>query len=491
MHVPASRSSELARIAAEAASGDTSSVRFRVVHGPDPLPALDAPEFSLFSAAGLAMSAGTWPSTTSAFSGTVQIDGPQPDGRRDTSAYEGLTVPNPGFLNESTRRIDVLLTLGSTHWSPTHRDCLMNSLVVERLSMLAARVAGGPVLHLHTPVAPYQEQHVSERGDGSSERLRDAVGPCIRMSVGVEPGHSAARLDFQADVAALADEYGLGLRLDDRRLHRVRGEWFTIRGFDQAKYRQERNLLFPDAPLHTPKRALVATLVGPARVGVAALAAAALRARGIGVLACAVTSMRRIAFINLVLPAANAPGPPPPPWSGDWDHAMKTLVDRCALVHPQLAAEGIDESGVNDYKIAVSAPMRCVYPPSSRRTGASLTGRVPYPLWLAWDVPHPTVGTRGVLEEVKAGLAPYTEQCEVAYVQSRLVSGDVVRGRAKLVVVLARAHRDGVEAQRVLTEAAAYAEERTLERLLALPDVEPERVRLRLSSRERWTAQSR
>src|SRR5262249_1279619 len=304
--------------------------------------------------------------------------------RPETCSYSGLTVPNPGFLNESTRRIDVLLTLGSTHWSPSYRDCLMCSLITERLSRLAMERAGGPVLDLLTPAAPFQDQHVSERGDGSNERLRDAIGHCIRMSVGVDPNRSTARLDFEMGLAALAAQYGLRLRLDVGRSTRVRGEWFTIRGFARERYRHERNRLFPDAPMHLPKQALIATVMAPARVGMTTQVTGALRARGIGVLAASIFNMRKIGFINLVLPAAEDTCPPRPAGSCDWDHAMKALADRCTTDHTQATDDTNDESVFTDYRFAISAPMRCSYPPSSRRTGAIATGRVPYPLWLRW-----------------------------------------------------------------------------------------------------------
>ena len=505
MPLPSTRSSELARIAAEAAGASTSSVRFTVIHGPadldqDPIrwaagqpqgtqqdPQLWPSDFSLFSAAGLSMSASTWPSAMSTFTGPVEIGEPAPTGREETCSYSGLTVPNPGFLNESTRRIDVLVTLGSTHWSPTYRDCLMNSLVTQRLCGLAKERAGGPVLHLHTPVAPFLDQHVSERGDGSSERLRDAIGHCVRMSVGVDPNMPTARLDFEEGLAALAEEYGLGLKLDDRRFNRVRGEWFTIRGFDRERYRQERNRLFPDAPMQLPKQALIVTVMGPARAGVSAQVIAALRARGIGVLAASFCSMRKIGFDHLVLPATDHAGPPLPAWSGDWDEAMNTLADRCATA-PGEDSDGGDENLVVNKTFAISTTMRCFYPQSSRRTGASATGRVPYPLWLRWEVPHRVIHTPRLLANVRVNLQPYAQQCEVAYAQSRLVRGDVVRGQAKLIVVLAHGHRDHAEAQRMLTDAAERAQEETLKQLLAARDIEAGRTRLRMSPRERWLA---
>lgn len=502
MPVALSRSSELAKIAAEAAGVDTSSVRFVVTHnaaGADTEPIwrgtwqgqMGEPEvwptdFSLFSAAGMSMSASAWPSPISAFAGPVHMDQPTVIARAST--YSGLSVPNPGSLNESTRRIDVLVTLGSTPWSPLYRDCLMNALVIERLSNLAMERGGGPVLHLHTPVAPFSDQHVSERGDGSSERLRDAIGPCIRMSVGVDPNTSNARLDFEVGLTALAEEYGLGLKLDDRRFNRVRGEWFTIRGFDRERYRYQRNRLFPQAPMLPPKRALIATLVGPARVGMTVQLIAALRARGIGVVAASISSMRRIAFINLVLPAAVGTRPLPQPWTGDWDDAMKTLASRCAPDRSWQGDETGDESVVTDCKFAVSAPMRCSFPPSSRRTGASTTGRIPYPLWLRWEMPHRAMDTPRLLAQVQANLKPYAEQCDVAYAQSRLVRSDVVRGRAKLIVVLLQGPRDHARAQQQLTDVALRTQEQTLEELLAVREIERARARLRISPRERWLA---
>jgi hypothetical protein len=433
------------------------------------------------------MSASTWPSAKSTFSGPIQIGQPEPTGRPRTCSYSGLTVPNPGFLKESTRRIDVLVTLGSTHWAPSYRDCLMNSLITERLTGLAMERAGGPILYLYTPVAPFQGQHVSERGDGSNEPLRDAIGHCVRMSVVVDPNMPTARLDFEEGLADLAEEFGLGLKLDDRRFNRVRGEWFTIRGFDRERYRQARSRLFPDAPMQLPKRALIATVAGPARVGMTAQVIGALRARGIGILAASSSGLRGIGFDHLVLPAADHDGPPHPAWSGGWDEAMETLADRCATDRWRSADYKGDENLLINYKFAISTSMRCSYPQSSRHTGASATGRVPYPLWLRWEVPHRTVHTPGLLAEVQANLQPYAQQCEVAYAQSRLVRGDMVRGLAKLVVVLAHGHRDHTEAQRQLTDVAERAQEQTLKQL-AVRDIEAGRTRLRMSPRELWLA---
>ena len=490
------KSSELARIAAEAAGTHFSSVQFTLTHGPAngslPTPIIDPDkedpngwptDFCHFSVAGLSMSMSTWPSAMSAFSGRVQIGPADPAGQHDTYSYFGHAVPNPGFLNQSTRKVEVLITLGTAHWSPTYRESLMQALVIEKLTGLAAE-RDAPVLHLHTPVAPVPLSIRAERGDGSNERLRDAIAPCLRFSIGVDPQMSEARLDFETELAALAEEYGFGLKLNDQRFNRVRGEWFTIRGFDRERYRQARGRLFPDAPVLTPKRAVIASLVGPSRTGTTAAAVAALRERGIGVLAASISSMRKTTFINLVLPV-NADDPQThPQWSGGWLDALPRLSATAG--HRRHGADQPGDSLIDDWKVAISPAMRCSYPPSSRQTGATFTGRVPYPIWLWWQLPHRTVDTPTLLAEVQAAMQPHARRCEIAYAQSRLCRGDVVRGRAKLIVMLSQEHRDHAAVQRLLTDATEAAQLRIRERLPALGRVDPSKIRLRLSPRERW-----
>ncbi|WP_433379336.1 hypothetical protein ACQPZX_13305 [Actinoplanes sp. CA-142083] len=498
MTVPANftKSSELAQIAAEAAGTYFSSVEFTLTHGYGPLPTSvigDEPDkedvtawptdFCHFSAAGLSVSTSIWPSTMSAFSGRVQIGQVEHAGAPDTYSYSGHAVPNPGFLNQSTRKVEVLITLGNTHWSPTYREALMQALVIEKLTGLAGQ-RGAPVLHLHTPVAPVPQISRSERGDGSNERLRDAIGPCLRFSIGVDPKMAEARLDFETELAALAEEYGFGLKLDDQRLNRVRGEWFTIRGFDRERYRQARSRLFPEAPVLTPKRAVIASIVGPSRAGTTAATVQALRERGVGVLAASISSMRKTTFINLVLPVAADTPDTLPQWTGGWLDALPRL-SAFAGHRPGAAGES-DESVIADWKVALSPVMRCSYPPSSQQTGATATGRVPYPIWLWWQLPHRTVDTPALLAEVQAALQPYTRRCDIAYAQSRLCRGDVVRGRAKLIVMLSQEHRDHETVQRLLTDATEAAQLRIREWLPALGQVDPSKIRLRLSPRERW-----
>ncbi|MBL7252892.1 hypothetical protein [Paractinoplanes lichenicola] len=490
------KSSELARIAAEAAGTYFSSVQFTLTHGlgngPPPMPVIDPDkddpngwptDFCHFSAAGLSVSVSTWPSAMSAFSGRVQIGTDEDAGHRDTYSYFGHAVPNPGFLNQSTRKVEVLITLGTAHWSPTYREALMQALIIEKLTALAAE-RDAPVLHLHTPVAPVPLSIKSERGDGSNERLRDAIAPCLRFSIGVDPQMSGARLDFETELAALAEEYGFGLKLSDQRFNRVRGEWFTIRGFDRERFRQARNRLFPRASSNTPRRAAVVSVVGPSRTGTTATAVAALRERGVGVLAASISSMRKTTFINLVLPVDPEVPEELPPWSGGWLDALPRLSG-FATLRPAVT-DRADDSLIADWKVAVSPPMRCTYPNSSQQTGATTTGRVPYPIWLWWQIPHRTVDTPALLGVVQAALQPHTRRCEIAYAQSRLCRGDVVRGRAKLIVMLSQEKRDHAAVQRLLTDATETAQLRIREQLPALGRVDPSKVRLRLSPRERW-----
>jgi hypothetical protein len=503
MAIQTSRSSELARFAAETAGADTSSVRLRLVVGPAgfspeeltrPVPAFDPPlldlahwpsDFWLFSVAGLAMGVCAWPGAATVFGEPFEVGAPQKTERAETYAFDGFSVPNPGFLNGPNRRIDALLTLNSTHWAPSYRDCLVNGVVLARICELAVERGHGPILHLHSPVAPFIDQQVSARGDGSQERLRDAVGPCVRLSVAVNPQEPNARLDFEQGLVALAEEYGLGLKLNDRRFNRVPGEWFTIRGFDRERYRQVRARMFPDTPMHLPKHAMIATVMGPQRLGMAADVIARIHANGVGVLAAAVSSVRKIGFVNLVLPLADGSDLSAPAWSGQWDDGLKLIAERCRSLDAH-GPDHEDHGAFAGFKVALSPPMQTSYPQSSRRTGASVTGRVPYPLWLRWDLPNRTVGTPMLLTMVEQNLAPYAEHTEIAYAQARVGRGDVVRGRAKLVVLLAQAPRDVADAQAVLNEVAERVQERTLEQLSDTRLVASGRARLRLSPRERW-----
>ncbi|HTF10309.1 MAG TPA: hypothetical protein VK659_19250 [Asanoa sp.] len=503
MAMHTTRSSELARIAAEAAGADTSSVRLRLIHGPagfspdgltKPIPAFEPPlhdlaqwpsDFWLFSVAGLAMAVCAWPTPATVFTEPFEVGAPRPTDRPETFAYDGFSVPNPGFLNEPNRRIDALLTLNSTHWAPSYRDCLINGVVLAQICQLAVERGHGPIVHLHTPVAPFIDQQVSARGDGSHERLRDAVGPCVRLSVAVNPHEPTARFDFEQGLVALAEEYGLGLKLNDRRFNRAPGEWFSIRGFDRERYRQVRARMFPDTPMHLPKHAMIATVMGPARLGMAADVITRIRANGVGVLAAAVSSVRKVGFINLVLPLGEGADLGTPAWSGPWDDGVKLIAERCRSYDADGADHG-DHGAFAGFKVALSPPMQCSYPQSSRRTGASVTGRVPYPLWLRWDLPNRTVGSPLLLTMVRENLGLYAEHTEVAYAQARVGRGDVVRGRAKLVVLLAQPPRDVADAQAVLNEVAERVQERTLEQLSDMRLVGPGGVRLRLSPRERW-----
>jgi len=202
------------------------------------------------------------------------------------------------------------------------------------------------------------------------------------------------------------------------------------------------------------------------------------------VLAASISSMRKTTFINLVLPVAADAPEELPQWTGGWLDALPRL-GACAS-HPAEAAEPSDERLIADWKVALSPAMRCSYPPSSQQTGATATGRVPYPIWLWWQLPHQTIDTPALLAEVQAALQPYTRRCEIAYAQSRLCRGDVVRGRAKLIVMLSQEHRDHETVQRLLTDAAEAAQLRIREWLPALGRVDPSKIRLRLSPRERW-----
>lgn len=500
-----SRPTELAQFAAETGAGERAEVDYRVAHTTRLLPALSlmtgsAPaspllpgrrlplgNVSMFAAAGLAASVCSWPSTVGP--GPDEVDAPHTtdDGRFRAAR----TVLNPGFLPDALSQVELLLTLGKPPWNPSLRDCLMLTRMTSLLVDLAARA--GSILFLHSPVAPVVDLPKSLRGDGSGEMTRDPQGPCIRLGVGLEghgPGRRAvegpgalSRLGFEDAVARLAVENGLGLKLADRRVDRVRGEWFTIRRFDRDRYRAARDAEFAEVSAQAPRRAVVLTVVGPARAGMTRTVVSSLRHRGVGLLAMSTTELQGVGFDSLFLPVAQPGAAGPFDDSLGWSEGMAAIGRLCGIATPQ--ADHPEEHLPDGYALMVSELMACRFPHTSRQTGAAKDGRTPYPLWVSWDTPAHELDTASVITALTASLTARTASHELLYAHSRLVGQDRVRGRAKCSIVLGGSGPDG-GVQRSLHTLAATVEEHVLAALRSESRSGAPSLRVRVSSQERW-----
>ena len=493
---------ELARRAAEAGTGRNLAVEYRLVQGSDILAALKAMtrtaplltrvdgehqarmpicNMTAFRAAGLGAVSCTWASVDPVRN-VDEVAGRDP-------VHSGEAVLNPNFLHDSTAHVELMLTLGDPPWRPSMADCQMLTRICRDLLVLAAKA--GSVLFLHSPVAPAKDASRSRRGDGSEEVPRDAQGPCLRMLIGIEGGDTAARLAFELDVTRLAQEHGLGLWMADRRVDRARGEWFKIRSLAKTTYKEIRDDLFRGRAARTPRRGLVLSCVGPARRGIALAIVERLSAQDIGIIGMSVSALQGVSFVNYFL-AVDEPqrdGSAAVQLNPRVDSWEAKLSDIRALWEQSPEALG-SVSLAQGYDVTVGPERRCYFPTSSRRTGAGRDARAPYPLWVAWEGPAQALGALDVLEAISQRIDRNADSHHLQYAQSRLVSPDLMRGRAKFSVVLSENRAENLPpAQDILKKLADAVEESMVDWLSK--DRHLPQARCRVSAKERWLRYAR
>ena len=498
MSIHPTQLTELARRAAEAGVGKDFAVEYRLVQGGDilaalramaatapPVPSVNGADhdprmpicnMTAFRAAGLGAVSCTWASAEHAVNINTHA------GREQV--HSGRAVLNPSFLHDSTEHVELMLSLGVPPWNPTMADCQILTQITHDLLELAA--AAGSVLFLHSPVAPAPRDR---RGDGSEEVPRDDQGPCLRMLVGMERRGSDPRLAFELDVTRLAQQYGLGLWLADRRFDRARGEWFKIRSFVRETYQEKMDEL-PASTTRPPERGLVLSNVGPAKQGIALKIVKRLAAQSVGLLGISVSALQGVGFVNYLLAIdesqLDSSSKPHATWTDRW---AVTLSEVEALWEP---VSGAPNAGnlPQGYEVTLGPQRRCYFPSSSRRTGAGKDARAPYPLWVAWEAPSNALSALDVLDTTSARIGVNAESHRLVYAQSRLVSPELMRGRAKFSVVLPdNRGPDLLPAQDALENLAAAVEDSTVDWLTK--DRRLPQARCRVSATERWLRYAR
>jgi len=142
------------------------------------------------------------------------------------------------------------------------------------------------------------------------------------------------------------------------------------------------------------------------------------------------------------------------------------------------------------YEVTLGPPQRCYFPSSSRSTGAGRDARAPYPLWVAWEAPGHALGAVDVLEAVSNHIGSRADSHRLVYAQSRLVSAELMRGRAKFSVVLSENKGDDLPpAQDVLRKLADAVEDSTIDWLSR--EQQLPQARCRVSAKERWLRYAR
>lgn len=341
--------------------------------------------------------------------------------------YDGIASLNPRFLYESARDHEFLLSAGSRPWAPDIADSLVFGRVMAELAAVAANRAKAPILIMQSPAAPFPAPPADQPLSTHSDWPTIAGGAAIRLSVGLSGDDGKARLQLLEHATRVAEDYGLRLHLGDRRLGRVRGEWWPGLEHDPDKYDRMRALPGVDGTA-VPDRALLLTFVGPARVGSSADILRALVERRIGVLAMTVSALQDLAFVNLVVPMRpGAVGVPPwrslilPPGDG-----LDLITHWCAVGPPMIGPRS-PLGRASDYGLCLTGPV----PPRAEAPAR--------PLWLRWQKPTgKDVSSNRLIGDVIARLLEddQVKQVRLDYFRSRVV-GDSRRMTAKLSVRMA------------------------------------------------------
>jgi hypothetical protein len=510
---PSRQHPALAAVAARAASAGSAAVSFNVTHfgtgnGTVPsAPMIDfvpptendhvATETLAFHPAAAGFQVHTWAPDTphkpvagvsiNRISVSQQIDGSE----LSTHLYCGSVVTNPNFLYDPAHSTEILITLGYDQWQPDYADSLMITQLYHGMALAAAADGGVPVLFLQSPVAPFRDPSPKFREDGSGEAPRVANGMALRMLLGLDDANPGKRIALLRKITEIAQSFGLGLQVADRRFGRVRGEWWSVLAPDFARYAARKAELYGWAPPGVPEAVQLVTFVGPARVGSSAAIAADFAARNIGILAMSAATLQEIAFINLMVPIAPA-RLTDTPTSGTCmpiTEGLGQIASDCGLTRRKGVRDRhtrIAETAATDYQVLSTGPV------APRITSPEPV--VEHPLWLSWVMPLEYDAAKRPPDVAQLVLAQLCEAADriaggrIDYYRVRVLPDGRVKGRAKICVTLL----DGMTKARIppmLSELCPWAQREVIATLVR--DHIPLRaIRLRLAWRERWLGRS-
>lgn len=352
-------------------------------------------------------------------------------------AYGAELRHNVGFLYDSRRTVEVLLTVDANHPPVSVVDGLGLGSILAIMSGAASRIAQAPILFLQSPVAPHNDPHMRDRLDGAGERPRNGHRFALRMAVGMDSDDVVSRIQMLEALRIEADRWGFGLQVADRRLGRHRGEWWTlcspnarqlVTWRDGGRARLSDQLSWADERV---ERVRLLSIVGAARTGSSLAALGRLANASVGIMGASITAMHETAFIHLIIAdpfPESGPVAGRPTGAHGTAHEILSLIERdCGI--PGLTSPGVpqgDGSLLLGYQAVATAPFVL-------DTGLASDG---FALWVAWDFARNSLSD-DVVEAVRKELfrSRKVANCRVGYRRERL-SASWIRGRAKLDVTL-------------------------------------------------------
>jgi hypothetical protein len=379
------------------------------------------------------------------------------NGSDEMATFRGFERPNLTFRHESAQLIDGVIAIEDE----PRRMLLRHGLVVldtlRHIAETALHDADAPLLSLQCPAQLPPTNSFQESADVGGRRVDPArsASIAIRFRIAFDRPRADVRLQIADRLARHCEDRGLGFWLGDTRPGYRTGNWFLVhphnRKLARARYRR-------DADLHRAGNAadgcLPVTFVGPARPGTThAILSFLGQYPQIGVLACSMTPLDELAFLNVHLAVSGASRARLAAVNSDIA-GLRATSDNLAEVLPRIVTAllpaGAEAERVSpptrehterligragDYQ-AVVGPALPVVPDSDVRR---------IPIWISWQMRKSEAGLRVPLLALhraveRLGLAA-TEAAghrsgalSIEYLACRRMGVSVLGGRGKMAV---------------------------------------------------------
>lgn len=382
------------------------------------------------------------------------------DAADEQSTFRGSERPNLTFQHESAQLIDGVIAIEDE----PRRMLLRHGLVVldtlRHVAETALHAAEAPLLSLQCPVQLPPTNSFQESADIGGRRVDPArsASIAIRFRIALDRPRADVRLQIADRIARHCEDRGLGFWLGDTRPGYRTGNWFLVsphhRKLARARYRRDADQRRAG---NAADGCLPVTFVGPARPGTThAILSFLGQYPQIGVLACSMTPLDELAFLNLQLAVSGASRARLAAVNSDIA-AFRATSDGLAETLPRIIAALLGAGSGADGGQSV--------PPPTREHTERLIGRagdyqlvagpalpvVPdsdvrrIPIWISWQMRRSEAGLRVPLLALhravdRLGLAPTEDMSHrsgalsIEYLVCRRLGVSVLRGRGKMAV---------------------------------------------------------